>query len=189
MKKFVVTTLFITLILSLSANAFDGNRKGFVIGCGLGLGPVAKTDGVNNPGFALNFLFGYAWDEQNMIVYLEDVIAYTEKSYDGKNLLVLQGFQGIGYFHYFGPQGKSFFINGGLGIQGWTAIDLDDESSSFWSSNNESDEIGLGFLIGGGYEFAGHVQFYSSFSFGKSSDDYYNYNHRQLQISISVVAF
>ncbi|MFH2050041.1 MAG: hypothetical protein ABIJ12_11400 [bacterium] len=186
MKKSVVVVSILILMLSASANAFDGMRKGFVLGGGLGFGPVAKvsidvpnsTD-MDNSGVALNFLIGYAWDEQNMIVFLRDGITYSEATIFGGSINLVQGFSGVGYYHYFGQQGKSFFITGGLGFQDWSSLD----------SDYDSNDYGLGMLVGGGYEFARHVQVYSSLSFGKTSDYYYDYNHSQFLITISAVAF
>ena len=190
MKKLVVATLFLILVISSSASAFDGMRKGFVLGGGLGFGPVAKvspdvpnSEDLDNSGIALNFLIGYAWDEQNMIVFLRDGVVYSEELNYGDDVNIVQGFSGIGYYHYFGLQGKSFFITGGLGLQDWTALD----------SDYTNPDPGFGFLIGGGYEFARHIQVYSSLSFGKTSDEVFGYefdfDHTQFLITVSAVAF
>ncbi|UCE23597.1 MAG: hypothetical protein JSU74_09870 [Candidatus Zixiibacteriota bacterium] len=189
----ILTVALIILAMASTASAFDGYRKGFVLGGGLGIGPVAKTsvDGFSGSydksGLAMNFLIGYAWDEQNMIVFLRDGILYSETwevSFGGvlyfrDKINIIQGFSGVGYYHYFGPVGKSFFITAGLGAQDWTALDEDYDSNDY----------GAAILFGGGYEFARHVQVYGSVWFGSTSDNFYDYNHSQLMFTVSAVAF
>nr|MBN2277733.1 hypothetical protein [candidate division Zixibacteria bacterium] len=184
MRKSCICLILMVLMLGAGANAFDGNRKGFVLGGGLGFGPVAKVthddyEVLNKSGLAMDFLIGYAWDEQNMIVFLRDGVIYNEKSIWDTDITLAQGFSGVGYFHYFGPVGKSFYIVGGLGFQDWTSLE----------SNVDSNDVGAGLLIGCGYEFVRHVQVHGSLSFGKSSDPLFDYNHTQLQIGVSAVAF
>lgn len=178
MKKSAVVLLILILMFSASVNAFDGMRKGFVLGGGLGFGPVAKVSigsyDENASGIATNFLIGYAWDEYNMIVFLRDAVFYSRM-----NVSQAQGFSGIGFYHYFRPQGESFYITGGMGFQDWISLE----------SNVESNDVGFGILIGGGYEFARHVQIYSSLSFGKTSYYSMDFDHTQFLITISAVAF
>jgi len=107
-----------------SALAFDGQRKGFVIGGGLGLGFAgvssddwAQTD-MENMGYSFNFGIGYAWSEENMIVFLVEGVSYYD-DYDGyEDIYMSQSFGGFGYYHYFGMMGNSPFIKAGLGLQG-----------------------------------------------------------------------
>ncbi len=73
MKIISLWAVFLTLSIISTAYGFNGERKGFVLGGGLGLAPLIKTstrtDVDNNSGVGLNLLIGHAWDEQNMIVY------------------------------------------------------------------------------------------------------------------------
>ncbi len=187
MKRLFIPTVIFLLALATSVSAFDGNRKGFVLGGGLGFGPSAKVTvsvgsisaSDENSGLAIDFLIGYAWDEQNMIVFLRDGIIYSEEMSHSTTISIVQGFSGIGYFHYFGEVGKSFFITGGLGLQDWTSLD----------ENYSSPDPGVGLLLGGGYEFTRHLQVYSSLSFGKTSEGSFKNDHSQFIIVISAVAF
>ncbi len=192
MKRSLLITLLTMLLMATSTYAFDGQRKGFILGGGLGVGPFADVSIDNSDeddshaGVAFNLLVGYAWDEQNMIVYLLDAIHYSEDTdfwlgYDAAT----QGFGGIGYFHYFGPTGKSAYICGGLGLQYWEPSGWD------WGifDSRPDPEAGFGILIGGGYEFTRHLQVYSSLSFGRTSEGDDDYNHTQFLITISAVAF
>lgn len=91
MRKTVII-LALTLLLTGSASAFNGMRKGFVIGGGLGIAPSANwSSEINTPapfsfsikpdenkvGLAVNLVIGYAWDEHNMIVYEGNVAGYN----------------------------------------------------------------------------------------------------------------
>jgi len=183
-KLFIFLSLFI--LLASSVWAFNGHRKGFVLGGGLGFGPVAKVtiDGVSGSsldksGLATNILIGYAWDEQNMIVYLRDAIFYKETTIFNDDIFIVQGFNGFGYYHYFGPVGRSFYLTGGIGLQDWTSLD----------SKYESNDVGGGILLGGGYEFTRHFQIHGSLSFGRTTYAGVDFNHTQLLFTMSVVAF
>jgi len=189
----MLAVICLVILMVSSASAFNGLRKGFVLGGGLGLGPVANTsiDGLGGEykksGLATNFLIGYAWDEQNMIVFLRDAVLYSETielAFMGTvffrdKISIVQGFTGAGYYHYFGPVGRSFYITGGLGFQDWTSLEED------WNSP----DVGGALLFGGGYEFARHWQVHGSLSFGSTSDAIFNYDHVQLLFTVSAVAF
>ena len=181
MKIKLLTIILLVLTVS-SAWAFDGQRKGFVIGGGLGFGPVARTSLGNlsedESGIALNIAIGYAWDEQNMIVYLRDGVIFKLESYF-TSVNIIQGFSGVGYYHYFGPIGQSFFVTGGIGFQDYTALD----------SKYSSPSAGGGILLGGGYEFSKHWQIYSSLSFGKTGSGIFKTDHSQFIITLSGIAF
>lgn len=194
MRRLVIRTLFLLLLISVSASAFNGGRRGFVLGGGIGFGPVASIseDGrpyskKENSGVAVNFMIGYAWDEQKMIVYFRDAVIYEAEfvvlGFGGDKNVVLnvaQGFSGVGYFHYFGEQGSSAFLTAGLGLQDYTFLDNDVASY----------ETGFGFLIGGGYEFRPHVQVYMNLSGGKTSlGSVVDFNHTQLTVGVAAVAF
>ena len=188
----VLTIVLLFVLMAGCVSAFDGTRKGFVMGGGLGFGPIAKVsgDGVESDydksGVAASLLIGYAWDEQNMIVFLREAIMYPERFDFGllsKKMTMMQGFTGIGYYHYFGPVGKSFYLVGGIGLQDWRSFDSDYESNGY----------GGAILLGGGYEFVRHVQIHGSLTFGKTSDPYfeidYDNKHTQLIFLVSAVAF
>lgn len=154
------------------------------MGGGLGLAPVATIEqkdtdfDESNTGLGINLLIGYAWDNQNMIVFLRDGVLYQFEG-EFEDIAVAQGFTGASWYHYFGPIGRSAFINVGLGLQDFTSLE----------EEYESNDAGIGILVGGGYEFTRHVQVYGSFSFGKTEFGVDEFDHTQLQVGISAVAF
>lgn len=190
MKRLTLCLVILLLIQATTAMAFNGKRQGFVLGGGLGFGPVAKAtvdgladDVIDKSGLAFNFVIGYAPSENDMIVYLRDAVVFSETFVFteslSKKVTFAQGFSGVAWFHYFGPMGKSAYVTGGLGLQDLTSTD----------SDFRSNDPGLGLLIGGGYEFARHVQFHGSLSFGTTSDLGVDFNHTQLILGISAIAF
>jgi len=180
MFKSVVMIFLAVVLLCSSAYSFDGERKGFVLGGGMGFAPAAtfKIDGTNFSetiaGFAVHLVIGYAWDEQNMVVYEGNVASYSIALLDG---YLVQGFNGAAIYHYFGEKGKAPFLVGGLGAYVLNAEKYDD--------NNP----GGGLLIGGGFEFAPHWQFGCYFSFKKTSDPFFDYKHSTFSVMVSGIAF
>lgn len=176
----VLTIVLLIVLIAGSVSAFDGMRKGFVLGGGLGMAPVVRASAFDiddsEAGLGLNLFLGYAWDEFNMLVY-EGNMAGREES----GISVVQGFDGAAWYHYFGPQGKSFFTVVGLGFEYYEIEDLD------------ANDRGGAYLIGGGYEFTRHVQVALYFSGGKTTFNFFgadvDMGHNHLSISINAVAF
>ncbi len=178
MKKFLIATCMVFLMAS-SSFSFDGNRNGFVLGGGLGFAPTAEVsldgsspDASSSSGFGLNLLIGYAWDENNMIVYEGNVAGYTINSID-----LAQGFNGASWYHYFGLPGKSLFTTVGLGFYVFEADGFD------------ANDPGGAFLLGAGYEFSPHWQVGAYFSSGKTTDPIFDYKHNHFNILISGIIF
>ncbi|RKX25827.1 MAG: hypothetical protein DRP45_05030 [Candidatus Zixiibacteriota bacterium] len=181
--KRITTVLIVTILcLACSSMAFDGNRKGFVLGGGLGFTPSAEwgfelgsvdfsEDGL---GFGLHLVIGGAFDEHNMLVYEGNVVGWKSDVVDTD---LTQGFNGAAFYHYFGPVGKSAFAVGGIGFYVFNA------------DGYENNDPGFGMLLGGGYEFARHWQAGVYFSFGKTSDPFVDYNHHHISILVSGIAF
>lgn len=182
----VLTLVMLVVLIASSVSAFDGMRKGFVLGGGLGFSPYTTWSfseelfGFNvnfdesNVGIGLNLVIGYAWDEYNMLVYEGNV---TGANSDLLDETISQGFNGASWYHYFGPQGKSFFTVVGLGFYVNKVGDYD------------ADDPGGGYLFGGGYEFARHVQAAVYFSGGQTKSDGVTIGHNHFSILIGAVAF
>ncbi len=184
--------------LSSSAMAFDGQRKGFVLGGGIGVSPSAgiHSDAVlfslpgggtivdefdeSKAGPAANLMIGYAWDEFNMLVFEVNAASFTSDILldDGGNEAeVSLGFVGASWYHYFGPAGHTPFINLGLG------------SFAFQIEDNDNIDPGFGGQGGVGYEFARHFQVGGYVSFGQSSDGTNDFTHTMVNFIVSGVVF
>ncbi len=167
MDRFALYALVGAAVLAVNANAFDGHRRGFLLGGGLGLGAAAKTTDTEYPrveskdgGLGVNLLMRFAWDERNVIVLIRDWI-WADARVLGDGALtadevgIEQGVAAVAYYHYFGDVVKSFYVVICPGFQTY---------SSEYGTNFPSP----GILIGSGYEFARHVQFHGRLSHGKT---------------------
>jgi hypothetical protein len=183
--KLLVAGLVLSLVATSSAMAFDGRRKGFVLGGGLGLAPVASWNEAGpsyedtGVGAGFNLLTGYAWDEFNMIVY-EGNIAVYRSEIGGIDFTAYQGTNGASWYHYFGPTGRTFFTVAGIAFY---IFNGDVSGMSF------KNDPGFGGLVGGGYEFARHWQVGAYFSAGTTTEPGYDYTHFHVNALVSGVAF
>lgn len=187
MKTTTVVAVLLAIFLVSTATGFDGDRKGFVLGGGLGFAPVVKWSveesflghtvlkiDETRAGVGLNLLIGYAWDEKNMLVYEGNAVGYASEFGDQT---IAQGFNGGSWYHYFGRPGKSAFTVGGLGLY------------SFDRENSDQHDPGFAILLGGGYEFARHWQVGGYLSFGATSAHGLDYKHSHLSVLVTGVAF
>jgi hypothetical protein len=176
----VFICLVLIVLLSTSTFAFDGNRKGFVLGGGLGFALQGKYsfDAIDfeedGSGLALNLVIGGAFDERNMLVYEGNVMGYTSDLFDR---LITQGFNGASWYHYFGETGRSFYSTLGIGFYVFEMEDFD------------SNDPGFGLLLGGGYEFAKHWQVGAYYSYGKTSDAGFDFTHHHINLLFTGIAF
>ena len=189
----ILILLLLTVLPAGSCFSFDGERKGFVIGGGVGIGPKIRSSNasgwnqIDESGLATNLLIGHAWNEKNIIALLQQGVYFTHSYYTGsmfgpdewKERNVSQGFIGMALFHYYGPAGHSPYFVFGTGLQ--YRIPLE--------SDYDLHESGPGLLIGGGYEFMHHVQFYGSISGGTTTTELERYYHYQILFTFSAVAF
>jgi len=187
------TALFaLFLLAACSTYGFDGNRKGFVLGGGLGLSPYSKWSGYgtfgatqvvehkneNGAGPGLNFLIGHAWNEQNMIVFEINGASWNSKELSD-NPRVAQGTNGTVWYHYFGSPGRSVFSAAGLVFYRFT----------YWTTSRFNQNMGLGLIFGGGYEFARHWQIGGYLGTGHSYVVSSDWNYTHLNILVSAILF
>ena len=191
MKRLLIALSLMIAVLVCSASGFDGKRKGFVLGGGLGIMPGSSWSldtfdvrigflteppiDENKTGMGMNLRIGFAWNESNMVVFESNLSRYNSDIL--RNRIVIQGFSGPTLYHHFGRVGKSFFVAAGLGFY---FFDVDDF---------EAFDPGLGLLVGGGLEFARHIQMAGYFASGKTSDNGVDYGHSHFSILVSAVAF
>jgi hypothetical protein len=184
MKKLSLAVVLV-LLLATPASGFDGLRKGFVLGAGVGLAPTAswnmKGGGDDSSvGGGFHFLIGYAWDEFNMIVYEGNVAVYSTLL----DATATQGINSATWYHYFGPQGQSWFTAAGLGFYDFSTTRVTSEAILTDNTNP-----GAALLVGGGFEFSRHVQAGVYVSVGKTSKEKTDWNHTHVNVLVSAVAF
>lgn len=143
------------------AHAFDHQRKGFVMGGGVGFAPYAslKSSGesgfetpVNesSPGFAFQFVIGYAWSERNWLVYEGNVVGRSSDAYD---IGVYQGFNGVSWYHAYGPRGAAWVTALGAGAQVASSDDYIRIAFNQPLPAGPPSDLGPGLLVGVGREF------------------------------------
>ncbi|MEW6050209.1 MAG: hypothetical protein AB1644_04005 [Candidatus Zixiibacteriota bacterium] len=186
MKRAIIGSLAAIVLLSGTSFAFNGQRRGFVLGGGAGIAATSKwkvevpiwnaTVGVDESaaGVAFQFIIGGAFDDNNMLVYEGNAAMYNSDFFDES---VGQAFNGAAWYHYFGAVGKSAFSTVGLGLQYFKVGDFD------------ATDPGIALLLGGGYEFARHWQAGVYISFGKTKDAGVDFEHSHLSFIVSGIAF
>ena len=181
-------------MVTSSSSAFDGKRRGFVLGGGLGFAPTAtwgRISGIeeSKAAFALNLMTGYAWNEYNMVVYEGNVVGYKS---DALNTDIAQGFNGASWYHYLGSQGKTFFTIVGLGFYVFVSdeVPLIDNWGDRIGTQGGTHDPSFGILVGGGYEFARHMQIGCYLSVGQTNRTRSEaYHHKHINILVSAMAF
>jgi hypothetical protein len=194
---------FILLWVATSAHAFNGERKGFILGFGLGPGFTSYTEKITEEyggvkqsierdrksklGLVTDFKIGYAPSNFLEIYWFSKVSWFGHKfvqSYDFydyyyeyvyhyeyvEDWMVANGVAGIGGTYYFRPTAPSWFLSGGLGYSAWS-VPFEDNSLNdyFYEEDNflQDSRLGLGLFVGGGYEFARHLNVQMDLCWGK----------------------
>ena len=130
----------------------SAERKGFIVGIGGGVGfPRVGFDfnsGSNfsftgDPSVVTDFKIGYAASDQ-LLLYYRNIATFANDF--PKSVLTLSGF---GTKYMFSPTSPSGYVNGAVGVAAGGYIDFGEGTFSNLDS-------GVGFSLGGGWEFARH---------------------------------
>lgn len=191
MRRTLSVALIVFTVLCTSAAGFDGHRKGFVVGGGVGFSPYGhwsvdkiyphESVGVidassheDRTTWGGHFIIGYGWDERNVLVYEANVILYHSDLLDQS---IDFGINSVSWYHYYGKYGKSLFSIVGLGYY------------SFESDDFEQTHYNGSILIGGGYSFLRHWQVGGYWATGKASSGPIDFNISHISILVSLIAF
>ena len=191
MKKVLIALFLLFTITSSTAFGFDGERRGFVLGGGLGVAAVSKWSvdvdildiGIldyeeEQAAVAAQIIIGGAFDKRNMLVFEINLSGYESTDLD---LKIGQFYYGAAWYHYFGETGNSFFTALGIGL---FSISIGDHFET---------SPGGAILLGAGYEFTKHVQAGVYLSGGKSNKYELgldgDFEHTQLSFIISALAY
>lgn len=141
------------------ANAFDGNRQGFIIGLGAGFHAIdidvlyddSKNGSDLEGGIATSFKMGWGLTNQFALYYARNVSWYRGlyldefKTSDATNIV---GIAGLGGVYYLSPSSQSGYFLGAIGKGDVSAI----------SKSNTRSTTGSALMLGGGYEISEHLQ-------------------------------
>lgn len=181
MKKLYALALIWLLVFS-NLYAFDGERKGFILGGGIGAGYLSNSVSLNSFSdtdsravFLTNFKIGYAPSNTMEIFYISKV------SWWGENEIVsLLGITAIAITVYVdNTTNTGWFISGGLGL---STLDAP-------SPNALESSIGFGLFGGGGYEFSSHWNLEVDLLYSTITDAGVNFNSFGVLVSVNFLAF
>lgn len=172
-RKICCAAICISVMMGMfvQASAFDGLRKGFILGGGLGLGSTSVDQSVQFSGIELgsgsesflgvqtDFKIGYAPSENLAIYYFSDVAWFDMDNALGSSVTIASGVCGLGATYYVNQIAPTFCFGAGVGI-------------STWSLPFESDAdtwTGVGVMACFGYEFVRHVSAEIAVTYGEPS--------------------
>lgn len=130
------------LLFTHPATAFDGNRKGFLLGLGFGahgseIGPDSQG------GLASSFKIGFGITN-NLTLYYANHVAY----FNADGYTYGSGITGVGMSFYFSPTRPSFYLTATVGLATIDDFgDVDDTFSSAVSGEGEGIAFGFGFEL------------------------------------------
>ena len=175
------------LLLAVPDAAFSQvERKGFIIGFGLGAGQVKTsasegsfTVSVSQTAVTTDFKIGYAPSDQLLIYWSADG-AFRGQPKEAKDLgadgILYTGLGGLGGTYFLSTDENSFFLTASIGFA----------TDGVISSDRGSDSVsGKGLAIGGGYEFSRHWVVDADAIFNSLSDSGLDYNTRTIRLGVS----
>jgi hypothetical protein len=161
MRLRVAVLAFVLVMVTVSAAAaFNGQRKGFILGGGFGFGSTSYTqtlkmngesmtsDRENKGAFNSDFRIGYAPSDQLAIYYGSKVAWFGFTNAYDDDVTVSSGVSSLSFSYYLNTTAPSAYFNGGIGLSSW-ALPFEDDAPDPWN--------GFGLLGGVGYEFSRHL--------------------------------
>jgi hypothetical protein len=173
-----VFVAFILFCLASTTRAWDGQRKGFILGFGLGSGVVSFDETkysswmngfpeeVYRTPVIVDVKIGYAPDNSLQVYWTgkssffkTSHYRYGMKPYFG-DYEVFYGVWGPGCSYFFKPEAPSPFIAAGIGYSAW-------QEQAWEAGTKPKAYYGLGLFVGGGFEFSRHWSLEMYLSLGK----------------------
>jgi hypothetical protein len=188
--------VFLVILMAAGTGAFDGQREGFIMGGGLGLGMTSYTqtleyggdsetgDRENKASFITDFRIGWGVNQQTEIYYTSKVSWFGMENALGDNIVIADGIGGIGVSHSLQPVAPTWFLTGGIALATWS-LPLEEDAPDAWT--------GLGLYAGAGYEFSRHYSVEFDLIYGKPGDSFEGYdastNSLIIKASINALAY
>lgn len=178
--RFLNLAMTLVAVASCGAGAFDGSKKGFVLGFGLGAHTTSIEEEVwgfeftgDESGIATDFMIGYGFTPNFLLMYQNSNAWYTN---DDGDL----------FYDAIGPVGIRYYLNGdepGL-FFGASAF-----LGSFVNSSKDAGAKGNGFGASVGYEFSKHYSVAAKFASLEATDGPFTHSSTSLQILFDAMAF
>jgi hypothetical protein len=175
-KRHLIRILVGLLLFSLCSNvqAFDGKRKGFILGIGAGCGSLSlnqevigglnqstKSDREQKLAVVSDFKIGFASDDQWALYYTSKVSWFRMKRTLTDDATAVSGLGAVAVRYWFKPQAPSAFLACGAGFSTWS-MPFEDDAPDV--------RFGPGLFAGGGFEFSPHWSLEAHLSWGKPTD-------------------
>lgn len=172
--KFVVfLSVVLVVVVATSVQAFDGKRKGFILGGGAGLGVTSFDQTLRVPGFqdatsdresklglATEFKIGGGFNDQFLLYYVNRAAWFSIENIFSQDVTIANSVGLVGISYYFQPTSPSPYLVAVLGISSWDAP-FEDTTA----------QVGVGLGAGLGYEFARHWSLEATINWGQPSDE------------------
>jgi len=192
MKKFY-EIIFVAVFMLTCNNvfAFDGERKGFIIGGGIGAGYLSNTSSFNSDTdsravFLTNFKIGYAPSNTLEIYYISKASGWGRS--DITFILALSAIAATFYFDKETETG--WFISGGIGLSTLDPpLEKNAESSKGFDLFGGSGSSGFGFFGGSGYEFSSHWSVEFDLLYSTITEGGADFNSFGVLLTVNVLAF
>lgn len=163
-RAFVVSWVvgFCAFIAS-SAHAWDSQRKGFVLGAGLGGGLTSfsqtlgtdSTERMNHAAWGGGGILGYAPSNRLVVGFVGRNALFTIDNLLGGESDIVSSTQTVAVSYFVKEAAPSPFVSGGIGVSSWG-----------YSGSNDPWK-GPGLLLGCGYEFRRHWYVEANIAVGK----------------------
>lgn len=161
------------LVLASQLSAFDGQRKGFILGGGIGGGYLSYHEpfgfSLDKAAIATNFKIGYAPSNTLEIYYTNNMSWF---GYYSDSFTI--GASCVAITKYLKPEGKGLFVCGGIGI------------ASIFNLDENHSESGFGAFGGLGYDFAKHWYIQADILYTNLGSSWYSWGVR---VTLNVLAF
>ena len=185
----LLSVVFVVILCATTAaQAFDGERQGFILGAGIGAGLASYTQEVsygsfsetsdreNELGIMSDVKIGYAPNDVTEIYWMSKVSWFGMENALGDDVTIANGIGGLGVTYFFQPTAPSAFVSGGIGFSTWTAPF--EEGADTW--------YGVGVSAGAGYEFAPHWYIEGNVCWGNPSIEEYGVNFSTNSLSVKL---
>jgi hypothetical protein len=176
--------------------AFDGQRRGFVLGFGVGPAiasytqtaslegfPDLTSDRESKGGLGTDFRIGGGVNEQFVLYYVNRVTWFSLDNALDETVTIASSVGLLGASYYLQPGSHTAYLVGLLGLSTWDAPFESDVDA----------QVGLGLGMGLGYEFSPHWSVEGNLNFGRPSDTIqgveFSTNAFSFHATINVLAF
>jgi len=159
-----LSVVLILLMASTPAGAFDGKRKGFAFGFGIGAAPVSRMSAdigdasfsTGTFGVGTEVIAGWGIDEQYVVAFDVNLSSYRSSYGASESRELTQAILSLSLYRYFNKELESYFLMGGAGLYratepfGVISISICFNCPPRDPEPDIPEEFGPGVIVGGG---------------------------------------